>query len=347
VVEAARHSIREEIGRWPALEASVRQHRSLRLAQALAAQVESFNPAARRIASGFVVQILRDEDAGQSDDRQELVAACEKVLRACVLERRQALLARQGRTATLGDDFSEHVRNVLDGDPLAALRVKSAPGSGLPLGVVSNPSPPSDMQGGSAGGESADDRAREAAEDEPGRLGAEAAANEGAHPLPQSIDEDPRLRPTESSHSPNEPPPGADPTDTLRWMHALHSGDLELRARAEEELQRQGFEALQLELARQLTDPDPRVRRELAESLPAMPGIDAHVWLVWLSRDDHAEVRLAAMAVMATTADPNVLKRIEQMARTDADPRVQRQGEKILGIREADRQPSGRRRKAQ
>jgi hypothetical protein len=130
-------------------------------------------------------------------------------------------------------------------------------------------------------------------------------------------------------------------------MHALHSGDLELRARAEEELQRQGFEALQLELARQLTDPDPRVRRELAESLPAMPGIDAHVWLVWLSRDERAEVRLAAMTVMATTADPNVLRRIEQMARTDADPRVQRQGEKLLGLREADHNANGRHRKAQ
>ena len=130
-------------------------------------------------------------------------------------------------------------------------------------------------------------------------------------------------------------------------MHALHSGDLALRARAEEELERQGFDALHLELARQLTDPDPRVRRELAESLPAMPGIDAHVWLVWLSRDEHADVRLAAMTVMATSSDPNVLRRIEQMARSDADPRVQRQGERLLGLREVGSRPNGGRRRAQ
>jgi hypothetical protein len=346
VVEAARDSIREEIGRWPALDADVRQRRSLRLAQALAAQVEQYNPAARRIASAFVVQILREEDAILSDERQDLVAACDRVLRACVLERRQALLARAERTATLGDDLSPHARAVLEGDPAAALWLKSPPGGGLPLGVVGSQSPPPDQQDLRADDKS-DERARDTDSGEPGRLGAEAAANEAAHPITPSIDDDPRLIPADSSKSANDQPPGADPTDTLRWMHALHSGDLELRARAEEELTRQGFEALQLELARQLTDPNPRVRRELAESLPAMPGIDAHVWLVWLSRDEHADVRLAAMSVMATTADPNVIRRIEQMARTDVDPRVQRQGEKLLGLREAEHHTSGRHRKAQ
>ena len=43
-----------------------------------------------------------------------------------------------------------------------------------------------------------------------------------------------------------------------------------------------------------------------------MPGIDAHVWLVWLSRDENADVRLAALTVMATTSDPNVLRRIDR-----------------------------------
>ncbi len=77
-----------------------------------------------------------------------------------------------------------------------------------------------------------------------------------------------------------------------------------------------------------------------------MPGIDAQVWLVWLSRDENPDVRLAAMTVMATTADPNVLRRIEQMARTDADPRIQRQGERLLGMRDAEHHSIGGRRVA-
>ncbi len=343
VVEAARQSIRREIGHWSDLDPAIRQRRTLRLAQALAAQVDLFNPAARRMASGFVVQILREENAARGNDRQELVAACEKVLRASVLERRQVLLARRDR-AGAADEFSEHVRFGQDDDSFARLHLKSAPGGGLPLGVGGGSSPLDADDAKS--NETVDERAGQSDAGEPGRLAAEAAANAGAHAIQPTIDEDPRLLHAQGADSSKQPPPGADPTDTLRRMHALHSGDLELRARAEEELERQGFEALQLELARQLTDPDPRVRRELAESLPAMPGIDAHVWLVWLSRDEHAEVRLAAMTVMATTADPNVLRRIEQMARTDADPRVQRQGERLLGLREAGHHVNGGRRTA-
>ena len=41
-------------------------------------------------------------------------------------------------------------------------------------------------------------------------------------------------------------------------------------------------------LARRATDPDPKVRRELAESLPSLPGIDAKPWLLELSYDENA-----------------------------------------------------------
>ncbi len=101
-----------------------------------------------------------------------------------------------------------------------------------------------------------------------------------------------------------------------------------------------GYEALQLELARQLTDPDPKVRRELAESLSALPGIDARTWLFWLSRDKTPDVRLSAMTVMATMNDPATLRRIEQMSRLDADERIQRQGERLLKVLEANARPT-------
>jgi len=134
---------------------------------------------------------------------------------------------------------------------------------------------------------------------------------------------------------------GDEAAAVLRWMFALRAHEPSRRRRAEEELRALGFEALQLELALQLTDPNPTVRRELAESLPAMPGIDARTWLVWLSRDQNADVRLTAMSVMATTGDLNLMRRIEQMARRDVDPRVQRQGEQLLKVLQADSSSPG------
>ena len=47
------------------------------------------------------------------------------------------------------------------------------------------------------------------------------------------------------------------------------------------------------------------------------------------------------MSVMATTGDPNILRRIEQMARRDTDPRVQRQGEQLLKVLDADSRTTG------
>jgi hypothetical protein len=344
VAEAARQAIHREISTWSGLESAQRRQRAVRLAEALAAHMEQYPPTARRVASGFAVQFMHEPCCGRGEPCPELVAACEKILRASIVERHQAMLARRAG----GDKAESRERDRLgaDNDLALPLRIKAAPGGGLPLGAVpghsttdrSNDHAPGDVVPGPESG-------AQAASDEPARLSPEAAANSAAQALPPAEERMP-LRQPEQAHSSREPPPGADPTDTLRWMHALHSDDLALRIRAEEELGRQGFEALQIELARQLTDPDPRVRRELAESLPAMPGIDAHVWLVWLSRDEHPDVRLAAMTVMATTADPNVLRRLEQMARTDPDPRVQRQGEKLLGLREAERQPNGGRRRS-
>jgi HEAT repeat protein len=120
-------------------------------------------------------------------------------------------------------------------------------------------------------------------------------------------------------------------------MHQLHDADENVVRRAESQLDRRGFDTAQLELARQLTDADPREREQLAELLPRVPGIDAKTWLLWLSRDEDADVRLAALTVMATTGDPQVLKRIELISRNDADPRIQRQGERLSKLRRGEK----------
>jgi HEAT repeat protein len=76
-------------------------------------------------------------------------------------------------------------------------------------------------------------------------------------------------------------------------------------------------------------DPDPQVRRRLARLLPEVPGLDAVPWLVLLTRDEDAEVRLTALTLLATTGDPTLLDEVGELVRGDADPRVQRLAERL------------------
>jgi hypothetical protein len=292
------------------------------------------------LASDLVLQILRDRQRVGGEQQRQLVAACAAVMRITNIERRRALLAAASRAASEPDEGDQPV----NGEPLAAWHHRLMPGGGLPVDtkglLFGNSTAPPEGEANAS-----EDMLANTRDDHEPRILPEAAANEPAVGLP-TVDDWARahLGPDEASADIAGQPEKIEVTDTLRWMHALNSNDLLVRARAEEELAREGFTEFHMELARQLTNPDANVRRALAESLPAIPDIDARVWLVWLSRDDNTEVRLAAMAVMATTGDPSTMRRIEQMAREDSDPRVQRQGERLLGMRQSQNPSSGVRR---
>ncbi len=124
--------------------------------------------------------------------------------------------------------------------------------------------------------------------------------------------------------------------DVLDLMRRLHDDDQAAAGAARGELARRGFGARELELARRLTDPRPEVRRELAEVLAGLAGVDAVVWLRWLSRDQDADVRLAAVTVMATTGDPALLREIEEIARQDPHPRVREAAVRLADRRRAE-----------
>jgi HEAT repeat protein len=97
-------------------------------------------------------------------------------------------------------------------------------------------------------------------------------------------------------------------------------------------------------LARKLFDPNPEVRKALARALPRLQSVDAGPWLLRLSRDEDAEVRLAAITLMATTGDPSLLGQVEAAARQDPDPRIQEQAERIAQQREMSETRGGMKR---
>jgi len=124
--------------------------------------------------------------------------------------------------------------------------------------------------------------------------------------------------------------------DALEVMGRIRSADPSAADAAREELVRRGFGPRELELARRLTDPRPEVRRELAQILPGLAGVDAVAWLMWLSRDQDADVRLAAVTVMATTGDPALLRELEKIALKDSDPRVRAAAERLAERRRTE-----------
>ena len=123
----------------------------------------------------------------------------------------------------------------------------------------------------------------------------------------------------------------ADLTDVMRELRAA---DSQSAGQARRELIRRGFSEVDLDVARRLLDPDPEARKVLARTLPGLQSVEATPWLLLLSRDEDAEVRLTAITLLATCADPAVLTQVEEMSRRDADPRVREQAERIGRQRE-------------
>lgn len=84
----------------------------------------------------------------------------------------------------------------------------------------------------------------------------------------------------------------------LEVMRMLHHSDYGVRFTAEKELDRRGYAAEHLPLAKQLVHPDPRERRKLAEQLPRLTNVDPRPWLLQLAEDDDQDVRRTAAGIL-------------------------------------------------
>ncbi len=113
-------------------------------------------------------------------------------------------------------------------------------------------------------------------------------------------------------------------------MQLLHSSDAAVADAAREELARRGHSPAAIELSGRLTNADPGVRAESAAALLQMADFDARPWLLWLSRDESPQVRLVAVTLMATSRETQMLRRVKEMASSDAEERVRAPAKKAL-----------------
>lgn len=121
-------------------------------------------------------------------------------------------------------------------------------------------------------------------------------------------------------------PPGTTASLVERFR-GLHDGDPGRAEAARRSLAERGFSSDEIAVGWALSHPNPAQRRRLVEELPQRP-VDAKPWLVAASRDAAPAVRRAAVSIMATSQDTELLARVAELARTDADAEVRRLAER-------------------
>jgi hypothetical protein len=129
----------------------------------------------------------------------------------------------------------------------------------------------------------------------------------------------------------------ADPWATIesralleRWLAVNGARKLQI----EQELQRRGFGYLRPDLVRLAMSGDSKERTRLVRDLLDTPGVGTKAWLMLLSADADAEVRLAAVSVMATSSDAELLESAWQAALHDRDPRIAGLAERLRDRRD-------------
>lgn len=306
---AAAHEISRRLAAWRQLPRKKSGTKVAALARALADYSDSIPPEQQRVARQWAEGMLLWPLKGSSVDAAEVLANCEAIL--AVPQADEELIAQ--RLARLEERTK---RGSEQENPLAVETPKDTVSADDPMELRPIVSPEEALA------PSADNSPAARADDpdsitipphprEPrgiyvprARQIEDAAAPSEPNALPQG--EPSLLPPVKASAAQEEPSSVPD----LEMMRDLHSEDAADVAVAEKELTRRGYKQVHLALARQLTDPDTAVRLKLVQSLPRARGIDPRPWLLHLSEDPDESVRTAALSILRTSQDPELLQKL-------------------------------------
>lgn len=300
VALAARDALRLEMDRWELLGPGQAAGHVLAMAEALSAQVDRFDPRAKGAAADFAVRILLWPFEESEVDRVRLVAACDHVLRAKAASQEKRQPGEPGASAAMLEQPRQlDSPSRLDADAPAA-----------PLPAMALPQP--DRLGAAADAQIA------------GTSQAETKITGEISDAEMAIELAGRVEPGEVV--------GEDLTrlNAFELFERWHAADAEGRLAIDEEARRRHYTVRQIEVARHLASPSVQERRQWIEALPGLSGIDAKPWLLKLSYDDDTLVRMTTVTLMATSSDPVMLRRVAEMARSDADDTVRDQAARTI-----------------
>lgn len=117
--------------------------------------------------------------------------------------------------------------------------------------------------------------------------------------------------------------------DVIELFNQLHAGAPQAAA-ARVELGARGFSPREIEVGEHLVSPDAAQRLQWLEWLPGIRGVDARFWLLRLSHDLNGQVRRAAVSLLATDRDPEVIRRLQRVVVEDPDERIRLQAGRAL-----------------
>jgi hypothetical protein len=340
VSRGARHLIDLEFNRWQQLPPTVGSQHVEHLARLLGTHTSGYNASSREHARQLALQILQWPIDREVVDRTHLIATCEIVLRAAgqvvppVLVKESPNRRTQEVSAT-GIETSEQWRARRNQED-ASLRVNND----LPLGPGLYPDspipPPTQPTLGGLLPPVAEDQSHSSGLPEAGEApwSAQEPTQIPHDPSPHTTSQplDARLEPRLLSPPSPEPPhtaPIAIPSvgelqkaETIAVMRWLLVDEAATMARIT--LSERGFSKIQIQIARQIVDPDPAVRAELAKTLPNIARNDPRPWLLWLSRDIDPNVRRATVAILATSTDRDLQNRLRELELEETDEGVLR-----------------------
>jgi hypothetical protein len=336
VARAGRLWLDRQLRSWENLSNRESQRNVAALAEALAAELDTFSPAARLDAARIAHRLLRWRLDGNLVDRGRFTWLCDRVLRAADFKVAEPVRrSTQVLSAAAEPETQELAGPVMSSDNLPTPRRLEIPelprvaeprgrfGSQVGDGAAPNVVPLPSVDKKTRSGDLADAWAMQSH-----RLGADPAHGSALEVYPST-----RERVLVPS-SPDEKIPESERQGAFcdlslsECMQRLHAPGLESLA-AETELKRRGFDALRLSIARRVYDPDRRVRLQLVRDLPGIPGIGATEWLIKMAGDQDEEVRLGAISLLATVSDPAVLDRVESIARHDPAERIRAQADRL------------------
>jgi hypothetical protein len=334
VAQAAASAIRRQMDGWRHLPPGEASANIAVLAASLVQHADGFGASARAAAEKMATMILR-WPLDRSVDRAAVIADCGRVLLGSSNTNAEPPPRSATATAAVGEVHRQATSQDAQSVSSAAYvdtDIDAVPGGNLPLELVEIPSLPPSLQ-----------HPHELVSPDP---------NE-PRPLPPTIQQMPRLLfpdqdnpsapdaatiPTRrpARHPAREPslaePKRAEPAPdvtvdqlselpTREVMNHLHATNAKLVKAAQDELIARGFDTYELGAARRLGSPEPADRQELADALSALP-LSPVRWLLWLSQDKDARVRLSAISLMATSSDPRLTNRLLEMQATERDRRV-------------------------
>jgi hypothetical protein len=338
VVQAAKSALRLQVERWRMLPKDDASTHVALAARCLAQEANHFGKTARAEATDLAMQFLVWPLDGAKVDCAQIVADCEQILMASATSRRapgsssaESSFAKDNTEVPQRRSTPQHSESIAAAGYLDS-KLEVVPGGDLPFEMVEIPSLPPSLE------HSIElippdpyepDLLPPTIKAMPGLLFPETDQPRPMHAstIPtRRRARNPALEPsmTEPNQRKRPKPIGEEQLGDLQTrevMDHLHSFNASLAKAAKDELIRRGFDAYELGAARRLGSPEPEDRQELAEALSALP-ISPVRWLLWLSHDKDAKVRLSAVSLMATSTDPRLTERLQEMRNTERDRRV-------------------------